>query len=182
MNRRADDIIEDVIRAEGGYSDNKNDAGGKTMYGITEEVARENGYTGEMHLLPIEFARNVYRLRYVIEPGFDRVLDIMPEVGAELIDTGVNMGQQVAGEFFQACLNAFNLRGKHYPDLKVDGGVGPKTIDAARAYKALRGKDADVVMLKALNCLQGARYLLITERNDKNEDFVFGWIRARVSL
>lgn len=182
MNRRADDIIDEIIAVEGGYSDNPNDAGGKTKYGITEAVARANGYTGEMVDLPIEFARHVYFLEYIVQPGFDKVLDIMPAVGVELIDTGVNMGQGVAGEFLQSALNAFNKRGALWPDLVVDGGVGAKTVAAVAAYKTNRGADAEPVMLKALNCLQGARYILITERNNKNEDFVFGWIKNRVAL
>ena len=38
----------DSLLIEKGYSDHPFDAGGKTMYGITEHVARANGYTGEM--------------------------------------------------------------------------------------------------------------------------------------
>jgi hypothetical protein len=38
------------------------------------------------------------------------------------------------------------------------------------------------VMLKTLNCLQGARYIELAEHRQKNEEFVFGWIRARVGL
>lgn len=183
MNRRADDIIDDIIEVEGGYSDDPNDAGGKTMYGITEAVARANGYDGPMDKLPKGVARSIYFKRYIVEPGFDRVLDIMPAVGVELIDTGVNMGQATAGKFLQAALNAMNKRGQYYPDLIVDGGIGDKTIAAATAYKNQRGADAELVLLRALNCLQGARYIELSQAGEqKNEDFVFGWIRARVLL
>src|SRR5690625_1688136 len=39
-------IIDDIIRVEGAYSNNPADKGGETMYGITVSVARANGYSG----------------------------------------------------------------------------------------------------------------------------------------
>jgi hypothetical protein len=38
------------------------------------------------------------------------------------------------------------------------------------------------VLLAALNCSQGHRYLELSEGREDNEDFTFGWVRARVSL
>ena len=180
--KRLDDIIDDVIAAEGGYTDDPNDSGGKTCWGITEAVARANGYDGPMDKLPKSIARDIYFRRYIIEPGFDRVVDVMPGAGVELVDTGVNMGQSTAGRFLQSALNAFNKRGAIYPDVKVDGNVGAKTIAALEAYKAHRGAEAEPVLLKALNCLQGARYLLLADERPKDEDYVFGWIKNRVGL
>lgn len=181
--KRVDDIIDEVIRAEGGYSDNPNDAGGKTMFGITEKVARANGYTGDMRNLPIELARKIYFKQYITDPGFDRVLSLSPAIASELVDTGVNCGTGIASEFLQRALNAFNQRGHLWPDLVVDGGVGQKTIDAMAAYLKNRAKDdGEAVMLRALNALQGARYIEIGEANPKNEDFEFGWFRNRVVI
>ena len=37
-------ILASVIYLEGGYTDDPDDPGGKTKYGITERVAREYGY------------------------------------------------------------------------------------------------------------------------------------------
>jgi lysozyme family protein len=51
--------IADLIAREGGYSNNPNDAGGETCFGITEAVARAYGYTGEMVDLSVEFATDV---------------------------------------------------------------------------------------------------------------------------
>ena len=47
MNR-IEKIIEATVQKEGGYSNNPNDSGGETMWGITAAVAREVGYTGAM--------------------------------------------------------------------------------------------------------------------------------------
>jgi hypothetical protein len=37
-------------------------------------------------------------------------------------------------------------------------------------------------MLKALNCLQGERYIRIAEGRAASEDFVFGWLANRIAL
>ena len=42
------DIIGNVISAEGGCVNNPNDPRRATKYGITETVAQANGYKGEM--------------------------------------------------------------------------------------------------------------------------------------
>ena len=56
-----DDAVKRVLMHEGGYSDHAADPGGKTMYGITEAVAREVGYRGDMRELPSELAKRSYR-------------------------------------------------------------------------------------------------------------------------
>lgn len=180
--KRIDDIIDEIILAEGGYSDNPDDSGGKTMYGITEKVARANGYGGDMRDLPIGFARTIYYQRYVVEPGFDRILLVSYPICAEMVDTGVNMGPATAAKFLQQTLNAFNQRGSLWPDLVVDGGIGRKTMEALAAYlKHRRGDDGERVLLVALNCLQGARYIELAQADQKNETHAYGWLRNRVA-
>lgn len=175
-------IIDDIIKAEGGYSNNQNDSGGETMYGITKSVAVANGYTGAMKDLPITLAKNIYYNQYVSKPNFDMLLPLSESIAEEVIDTGVNMGPAVAGKFLQRCLNAFNSQGKLYADIAVDGKVGPATVAALKSYLGTRGSQGEIVMLKALNCLQGARYIELVEANQKNESFIFGWIANRVKL
>ena len=177
-----DEMIEATIGHEGGYSNHKNDTGGATMFGITEAVARRHGYTADMRWLPRAKAIEIYRKEYAIKPGFDAVARIMPTVGAELFDTGVNMGPSWPSVWFQMALNAFNGQGRHYRDIAEDGDIGPATLAAARAYAGRRGEEGERVMLKALNCLQGARYIDLTRARQKNESFIFGWLRTRVAL
>lgn len=178
---KIDEMIEHTIGMEGGYSDHPDDTGGKTMWGITEKVARANGYTGHMRDLPRETAVKIYKREYAIKPGFVAVAEIYPDVGAELFDTGVNTGPARPSIWLQECLNAFNNKGQFYPDIKEDGDIGPATLNALRAYKAKRGALGELALFKALNCLQGAFYLDLARRNEKNESFVYGWMK-RVEL
>jgi lysozyme family protein len=176
-----DSLIDGVIGREGGYTNNPNDTGGATMWGITERVARSNGYAGPMNAMPRETAKNIYFSQYVQKPGFAAVMTISPAIAEELVDTGVNMGPAVASLFLQQALNTFNNQGRDYPDLKVDGDVGPATISALKALITKRGTDGVTVMLRALNALQGERYITLGANRPANEAFEFGWFLQRVA-
>jgi len=182
MAKSIDIIIDDIIRAEGGYVDNPNDSGGKTCWGITEAVARANGFIGSMQTMDKDFARAIYYKQYVVAPKFDKVLLVSPIIASELVDSGVNLGIAWPAKWLQTCLNAFNNGGKLYADLQVDGNIGTVTIEALAAYlNARKSDDGERTLLVALNCLQGARYIELSQSNPKQETFCYGWIRNRVS-
>jgi lysozyme family protein len=176
-----DSLIEGVLDREGGYTNNPADPGGATMWGITERVARANGYTGPMNALPRETAKGIYFNQYVRKPGFSAVMAVSERIAEELVDTGVNMGPAVASIFFQQALNTFNNQGHDYPDVKVDGDVGPATVGALKALLAKRGADGETVMLRALNAQQGERYITIGAGRPASEAFEFGWFLQRVA-
>lgn len=171
--------INNIIKVEGGFSDHPSDRGGPTNYGIIEVVARANGYLGPMIDLPVSLAYKIYLNRYVVTPGFDKVLVLSEPIGEELIDTGVNMGPGIASIFFQRLLNALNAQGSRYADIFVDGRIGPATIKAFQSFLAWRRDEGVKVFVKALNHIQGARYLEIAEANKNQEDFFYGWIKNR---
>lgn len=173
-------MIEATIGKEGGYSNNPKDRGGATMWGITEAVARANGYSGDMRNLPRTRAVEIYKNEYYTKPGFGRVEQRSHALAEELFDTGVNMGTKVPGEFLQRLLNVFNREAKLWPDIKVDGDIGDRTLAALDMFLKNRKVGGETVLLRALNCLQGARYVELAERRPANEEFVYGWILNRV--
>lgn len=175
-------IIEGVIGREGKFSDNPADRGGATMWGIIEATARRHGYTGPMRDLPRDKAASIYLSEYVTEPGFDKVAAIHEGIGEELVDSGVNCGPGLPGPWLQRTLNLLNRQAKLYPDLVVDGQLGPATLSALKTVLAQRGKDGETIILRALNCLQGARYFEITEKRAANEEFFAGWLLNRVEV
>jgi lysozyme family protein len=176
------DILDRVVATEGGYTNNADDLGGPTIWGITERVARKHGYSGPMQAMTRNIAKGIYLLAYVEAPGFDKVYAISPRVAEELIDTGVNMGTAIAATMLQRCLNALNNKGTLYGDIRVDGDCGPATIGALTSYMKLRGPHAESVLLRALNGLQLERYVAISESRQANETFTFGWILNRVAV
>ena len=176
-----DRLVDGLIEREGGYVNHSADRGGPTNYGITIAVARANGYAGSMREMPRAEAKSIYRRLYWTRPGLDAVSGLSDRVAAELFDTGVNMGPAVAVTFLQRALTALNRGGQDYPDLVPDGRVGRATLNALRTFFAVRGKAmGETVLLRALEALQGERYLRLAERRPANEAFLYGWLANRI--
>lgn len=133
-----------------------------------------------MRDLPIGAAVAIYKQQYWTKPGFAFVAEGAPSVAAELFDTGVNMGPTTAAGFLQRALNALNRSGGDYPDVTVDGTVGPATLAALTGFLKVRGAKGEQVLLRALQALQGARYLALAEARPANEAFLYGWLAQRV--
>src|SRR3546814_16009430 len=64
----ADALIDAVIDREGRYVNHPADRGGATCWGITEAVARAEGYAGAMRDLPRADAASLYRRLYWLRP------------------------------------------------------------------------------------------------------------------
>lgn len=176
-----DQLIDALIEREGGYVNHPADTGGPTCFGLTEAVARAHGYRGPMRNLPREEAAAMYRRIYWVRPRFDEIAKRSPRLAAELFDTGVNMGPAVAVTFAQRALTALNRNGSDYADLVPDGRIGEHTLAALDAFFAVRGKAAgETVLLRALEALQGERYLRLAERRPANEAFLYGWLANRI--
>jgi lysozyme family protein len=165
-----------VIKVEGGYVNDPSDSGGKTRYGITEKVARKNGYTGDMKDLPLDFAKEIYKTSYWNVFTADNIESQL--IAEELFDTGVNCGIALPKKWLQENLNVLNQGGKLWKDLLVDGRIGRKTIKALN--KCTSTKKGESRLYKLLNADQTMRYKQITKNNPKNERFMGGWLDNRV--
>ncbi len=114
-----DQAFTTLLSHEGGYSDHPADPGGATRFGITETVAREAGYRGDMRELPMDLAKRIYKARY-----WDAVrADELPEaVRYAVFDAAVNSGPRQAVLWLQRAVG-----------VKADGIIGPQTLAAVRA-------------------------------------------------
>jgi lysozyme family protein len=173
-------LIDGLIEREGGYVNHPADRGGPTHYGITQTVARAHGYAGSMRDMPRSEAEAIYRRLYWLRPNFGAVARLSPRIAEELFDTGVNMGPAVAVTFLQRALTALNRGGRDYPDLVPDGRIGDVTLSALDRFLKVRGSNGETVLLRALDALQGERYLRLAERRPANEAFLYGWLANRI--
>lgn len=170
-------ILASIIFVEGGYTDDPYDPGGETKYGITERVAREYGYTGEMEDLTMDQANEIYSTLYVIQPNFVEFIDISPAIAHKLIDAGINVGTVRVSLWLQHLLNMFSRNGYDYPKIKEDGIIGTQTIDAYRALEDKRGKEkACQLILKGLDGYQAHYYISL----EKYARYIVGWVDKRV--
>lgn len=160
------------------YTNDPNDSGGATKYGITQHTLSDwRGHLvtpEEVANLSRDEALEIYRHLYVVKPGFDKVAVVAQSVALEVIDTGVNMGQSASTKFLQRCLNVLA-----HP-VGVDGVCGPATVAALQRYVTRRGAKGVAVLVVALNCLQGDKYISLAESDPEKQTFVFGWLTQRV--
>ena len=180
MAKTAEQLVDEVIGREGGYSNHPADRGGPTKWGVTQQTARAHGYVGDMRDYPRELAVGVYLETYWRLPRFDQVAKRYPTVAAELFDTGVNMGSATAAKFLQRALNALNRGATDYPDILADGLLGKGSLAALDGYVAKRGGAGELVLLRAIEILQGARYFSIVEGAASQETFLYGWLANRI--
>lgn len=174
-------ILAGIYAVEGGYVNDPADRGGATNYGITQAVARQAGYTGDMRRFPkhcdgpaAACADAIY-LRDYVRP-FMPVIEAEPAVGAELVDTGVNMGTGTAALFFKLSLNELGGYG-----LPIKGGVTGRDVAAYAALQRSAGPVAACkAMLDRLDARQEARYRAIVKRRPANAKFLKGWLRWRI--
>lgn len=152
-----DQAFHQLLGHEGGYSDHKADPGGATMWGVTERVARANGYTGPMRSLPVDVAKAIYKRDYWDAVRAD---EVPTAIRYSLFDGAVNSGVKQSVKWLQRALGVSD-----------DGAIGPKTLAAAQA--------ADGQALKAK--MLGARLQFMTDLPSW-PSFGRGWARRVASL
>lgn len=113
-----DQAFDLLLTHEGGFVNRpfSDDPGGRTMYGVTERVAKEHGYIGRMEDLTLDFAKNVYRKSYWDACQCDQMPDMLRY---PLFDAAVNSGPGQSIKWLQSAVC-----------VKADGAIGPMTRHA----------------------------------------------------
>ena len=174
-NADIDRLIEDVIEREGDYVDHPADPDEPTLWGITQTVARRQGYMDDMRRLQQSDVAAIYKRLYWFVPAFDKIAETALKLTAELFDTCINMGTGTASGFLQRPLNALNRNGRDYGDIEVDRHIGPATLLALNALLRKRGKGGKDLPFKAVETLQDAYYVQPAETRPSQEAF-FEWM------
>jgi len=164
-----DNAFEIIIMHESTYTHEPYDGGERTMYGISEVVAREYGYQGAMKDLSLYLAREIYKKQYWQSIRLDEFEN--DTLRLLIFDTAVNMGVSTAVKKLQRTYNV--LAGNN---ILVDGIVGPQTLEHVNSYQ----HQAD---LKFWYCiLRGERYLNIVKANPTQQRFIRGWGRRLLDM
>jgi lysozyme family protein len=160
------EIIKNTVEREGGYVNHSADKGGPTRYGITESVARKNGYNGDMRDFPLEKAVEIYKSRYWDSIQLDKFDD--ERVQELIFDAGVNHGTKWGIRLAQRAYNTLNKQ-----VIAEDGIVGPRTINAINSYShKYYGKEP---LLQAMIYVRAEYYRSIVEYNNSQKSFIVGW-------
>ena len=111
-----------LITHEGGFSNHPDDPGGATMYGVTEKVARAEGFTGSMRNFSLNDAKTIYRKNYWDACRCDQMPDTLRY---PLFDAAVNSGAAQAIKWLQTAVG-----------VKADGVIGPVTQQSVNVAPA----------------------------------------------
>lgn len=117
-----DAAFDALMDREGEYSNNPNDPGRETMWGITERVARASGYTGSMRMMPRVTAKAIAKKEYWDRARCD---EMEPGVAFQVFDTVYNGGPAI--KWLQMSVGA-----------DPDGVIGPATLAALRLVDPLK--------------------------------------------
>lgn len=180
-----DSIVDETIGDEGGYSDNPNDSGKATKYGITLNTAQaykkilisRYNWDGDMKSLTEEMAKYIYRQEFWLHINGDALVTVSPLIAAQMFDMAVNMGPPAAVTYLQRLLNAFNDKQTLYKDLVPDGIFGAVTLEALRTLVLVRTHNEPIkVILTGLLGSQTTHYRDLVEKREKDEEFFYGWL------
>ena len=158
MLTKFDDIIEVVLKHEGGYVNDPVDPGGETNFGI----AKRSHPDVDIKNLTKEGAKEIYYQDYWMK---NRVPQLPDELKHIYFDMCINQGRGRAVKILQQAANAKGA------NLKVDGGLGPKTIGA------LNG-----VELQRVRAYRIKYYADLVTRKPDLEKFYFGWFRRGLEV
>ena len=158
MLTKFDDIIDIVIKHEGGYVNDPDDLGGETKYGITKRFYPDV----DIKNLTIKEAKQIYYDDYWVKNKVPQMPDNLKHI---YFDMCINQGKGTAVKVLQ---RAVNSKGG---DLEVDGGLGPKTIGA------LKGVELDRVRAYRVKY-----YVDLITNKPEQEKFYLGWFRRSLEV
>jgi lysozyme family protein len=99
-------------------------------------------------------------------------------IALKMFDAAEKVYWKTEAVLLQRALNIFNMRGKYWADIGVDGVISPGGETIAAFNKAI-DQGYEAVLVTTINALQIARYVDITEKNQTYENFALGWIKWR---
>ena len=169
--------LEYVYFHEGGYSNEPADRGGKTKYGITEQVWRD--FYGGVPPYKIENitrldAEDVYWKNYWAGARLERLE--RDGVGQWLLnqvfDAVVNHGAAGGSKMLQRAYNT--VRYESDPPLKEDGVLGP--VSSAAIVRFVRTATCMSALVAALRVERGILFKELVVGDAEQRTFIRGWM------
>jgi lysozyme family protein len=154
-----------LIKSEGGYVFDKDDAGGETNFGVTKqawsEYLKRPIEDGEMKALTVDAVKPFYKKMYWDKLCCD---DLPNGVDYAVFDFGVNAGIGRSARFLQRAVNAV-----------PDGAIGAGTLARVRSMKG-------EMILESFGEQKNAFYISIAQTNPTQTKFLKGWLNRVASV
>ena len=152
-----------LMEIEGYYSNDPDDAGGETKYGISKAQYPDL----DIKNLSYKDAQEIYRRDYWNKLQCDSFTDDV--ISWELFDFGVNAGIEKSARVLQEALNLMGYK------VDVDRIIGPQTIHQTNIATVKYAK----ALINAVRGFQFMHYYGLVLRQPKYSKFIKGWL-ARI--
>lgn len=160
-------IIRDTLKIEGVLSDNPNDKGGITKYGISQAAYPNLNIKNITEQQAIE----IYKKDYFLKNQCDKIRS--ERIAEMFFDLCVNSGNKTAVTILQHTYNFYPYR---ETTLAEDGVLGVNTINAINAIE----NERDFCLL--LTIFRGIFFYKIVQRNESQNVFLKGWLNRLVKV
>jgi lysozyme family protein len=161
MNKTNFDVaFEKTLNYEGVLSNDKNDKGGLTKYGISKASYPKLDIAN----LTIEEAKAIYKRDYWDSCMCDGVND--SNIAQQIFDIAVNCGTGGAGQVVQKAINSLVAKENN---IAVDGAIGMKTLYILNELEPKKANNKIAVY-------RARRYAVICQKNPSQLDFLEGWL------
>ena len=154
-----EDIIDDLLRREGGFCNNATDRGRATNYGITQDTLscwiKRDATVADVKAMTVETARAIYRQLYYVEPGFTCIAD--SSLLALVVDSAVQHGPRTVTCWLQRCCA-----------VNQDGVLGPATAIAIESH-------GGAWLYRRLLAVRIGHYFSIIAHSPNQAVFAKGW-------
>ena len=163
-----DQMIDDILRREGGFVNHQNDRGGPTNFGITMRTlaawrSPRPVDIPDVRALKTAEAKQIYSSNYFTRPK----IDMLPaSIQPVMFDMSINHGPAAAVKLLQQQLNDSGNA------CDVDGGIGDETVRCARAAATSMG-DA---LINGLVARRIALFKQIVAQDESQRVFLAGWL------
>lgn len=162
---RYDKRIKIIFENEGGYVNDKDDAGGKTNYGISTYFLRSIRSNLKRKNITKYIAKKLYKKYFWNRVNRDNIKSY--DLSVNVFDMAVNRGVKTSVKLLQKVLN------KDYNQKLIeDGIIGKKTL-------SILNKIEDEKILNIYYTIERIKYYKKIGKKRNNNKFLKGWINRR---
>ena len=167
MPKTVDEMIEDILSREGGYTNNPADRGGPTNFGVTQATLAE--WRGvevtpeDVEQMTIDEARSIYLTNYLIKPRLYNINNA--ELLAHVFDCAINHGPSRVIKWLQ----------------EIVGTEPTGTLDWNTTLAINNYSDPDKLYSKLL-ARRIVFYGEIVRNKPSQSVFIVGWLKRAVSF
>lgn len=160
-DERFDRFFEDILKHEGGYSNDKDDPGGETKYGISKRQYPSLNIKS----ITKELAKGIYYYDYWIKSKANIIAEVSFQVATKYCDIAINTGIKRA---FQILKNAmYDLGYTIYDGIDVEFILKLKSICDNKKE----------VLINNIIKHQKSFYISLTEKKPSLKKFLKGWLK-----